>query len=406
MRETGAAGRDTAVIPSSVRGSNQSGLRAHNERLVLSILRRHGPLAKAPISRMTGLSAQTVSVIMRRLEEDGLLLRGEPVRGKVGQPSVPMALNPEGALFFGLKIGRRSLDLVMIDFTGGVLGRRRMTHAYPDPDKTVRFAVEGVQAMLDRLDVPLRGRVCGLGIATPFFLWDWARAIGVPPSDMASWRTRDIAAEIEAGVGLPTFLQNDATSACGAELVFGEARDSQDFVYFYIGFFVGGGLVLDGRLHTGRTGNSAALGSMPVPGPDGGSRQLIEVASLACLERLVVAEGLSAESLWEEPETWSVPVRLVDQWIAEAADGLAHAIAASASIVDIGSALIDGWLPATVRAELVRAVRARINDIDLAGLAPPAIETGSVGPDARALGAASLPLSESFLVDPSAMLKP
>ena len=67
-----------------IRGSNQSGMRAHNERLVLSILRRLGPMAKADIARMTGLSAQTVSVIMRALETDGLLAKGEPVRGRVG----------------------------------------------------------------------------------------------------------------------------------------------------------------------------------------------------------------------------------------------------------------------------------------------------------------------------------
>ena len=91
------------------KGTNQSGMRAHNERLVLSLVRREA-LAKSDIARMTGLSAQTVSVIMRALEQDGLLLRGDPVRGKVGQPSVPMHLAADGAFFYGLKVGRRSAD--------------------------------------------------------------------------------------------------------------------------------------------------------------------------------------------------------------------------------------------------------------------------------------------------------
>jgi DNA-binding transcriptional ArsR family regulator len=99
-----------------LRGSNQSGMRDHNERLVLSLLRQHGALAKSDIARITGLSAQTISVIMRALEQDGLLLRGEPVRGRIGQPSVPMHLNPEGALFLGLKIGREpAKDLSLPD---------------------------------------------------------------------------------------------------------------------------------------------------------------------------------------------------------------------------------------------------------------------------------------------------
>ena len=46
----------------------------------------------ADIARQTQLTAQTISLILKRLEADGLLLRGEPVRGKVGQPSVPLPL--------------------------------------------------------------------------------------------------------------------------------------------------------------------------------------------------------------------------------------------------------------------------------------------------------------------------
>ena len=82
----------TVGVDGYVRGSNQTGVRAYNERLVLSIIRQGGPLPKAAIARLTGLSAQTVSVIMRALEEDGLLTKGDPVRGKVGQPSVPLGL--------------------------------------------------------------------------------------------------------------------------------------------------------------------------------------------------------------------------------------------------------------------------------------------------------------------------
>ena len=61
-------------------GSNQTRVRAYNERLLLSLVRRHGSQPKAEIARRTGLSAQTVSVIMRALEKDGLLLRGDPTK--------------------------------------------------------------------------------------------------------------------------------------------------------------------------------------------------------------------------------------------------------------------------------------------------------------------------------------
>jgi hypothetical protein len=72
------AGEDrTSSVISSMRGSNQSGLRAYNQRLVLSLVYAHGNLAKKDISRMTGLSAQTGSVIMRELEAEDLIVKGE-----------------------------------------------------------------------------------------------------------------------------------------------------------------------------------------------------------------------------------------------------------------------------------------------------------------------------------------
>ena len=93
-------------------GVNQSGVRAHNERLILSVLQRNGAMPGSDIARVTGLSPQTVSVILRKLVNDALILRRAPVKGRVGKPSVPMELNPEGLFSVGLKIGRRSADLL------------------------------------------------------------------------------------------------------------------------------------------------------------------------------------------------------------------------------------------------------------------------------------------------------
>ncbi|NJM84385.1 MAG: winged helix-turn-helix transcriptional regulator, partial [Tabrizicola sp.] len=138
-------------------------MRAHNERLVLSLVRRSGALAKSDIARISGLSAQTVSVIMRALEQDGLLLRGVPLRGKIGQPSVPMSLNADGAFFFGLKIGRRSADLALVDFLGRVRGARRRIYRYPTPDAVVAFVREAQPALTALLPEAERGRIGGMG---------------------------------------------------------------------------------------------------------------------------------------------------------------------------------------------------------------------------------------------------
>src|SRR5580700_382338 len=126
------------------RGTNQSGVKLYNERLVLSLIRSNGSLSKTEIARRTGLSNQTSSVIMKQLESEGLLIKGTPIRGKVGQPSVPMFLNPEGAFSIGFKFGRRSADLVLMDFVGRVRQVLRETYAYPTPNELERFVRSGV----------------------------------------------------------------------------------------------------------------------------------------------------------------------------------------------------------------------------------------------------------------------
>lgn len=383
------------------RGTNQSGMRDHNERLVLSLVRLHGSLPKSDIARMTGLSAQTVSVIMRELERDGLLLKLAPQRGKIGQPSVPMSLNPDGAFFIGLKIGRRSSDLVLIDFLGTVRASLQLSYRYPVPRETVEFVRSGMQELRNSLSASQQKRIAGLGIAMPFELWSWADTAGAPREIMDEWRHRDIRGEIQLLCDFPVHIQNDATSACGAELVFGQTGALRDFVYFYIGAFAGGGIVLDSRLYSGPTGNAGALGSMLIPARGNKPTQLIDIASIAVLEKRLNANGVDAPHLWTTPQEWGDLGPTVDEWILDAANALAHAIAASTAVIDFEAAVIDGWMPASVRARLVEAVRHAMAGIDAEGIFIPPIHQGTVGVQARALGAASLPLSERFLIGPT-----
>lgn len=380
------------------RGTNQAGMRAYNERLVLTLVRRHGSLAKTDIARMTGLSAQTVSVIMRHLEADRLLLRGEPQRGRVGQPSVPLSINPDGAFFIGVKVGRRGLDIVLVDFVGTIRRLVSFAYPYPTPAETVARILDEARNCADLLG-PKAERIAGLGLAQPFALWEWAEEIGAPAEDLAPWRQADIRAELAAVMPYPVYLQNDATAACGAELAFGDNSGLSDFIYFHIGAFIGGGVVLNGGLFAGRTGNAAALGSMPVPDGRGGTEQLIDQGSLVVLERAVAAAGLPVAALYDPEADWSRFGAHLDGWLATAARGIAHAIAAASAIIDVEAAVIDGAFPAAIRERLLRLVGLEIGRLDLSGIDPPRLLPGSIGPVARALGGASLPLFDHYLVE-------
>ena len=387
-----------------MRGSNQSGLRAHNERAVLSLIRGHGVMAKADIARRTGLSPQTASVIMRVLEAEELVLRDAPRRGRVGQPSIPMRLNPDGAFSLGLKIGRRSVELVLMDFVGTIRARRRRTYPLPKVDEIKAFVAEAVTDVLLAIDDRGRTRVAGLGVAMPDALWDWAEELGAPAGKMDEWRHVDIAAELATLTGQPVQLANDATAACAAEHVFGTSKCA-DYVYFFIGAFIGGGIVIDGDLIVGRSGNAGALGSMPVPrpsGPDGqpgGYDQLINSASIHVLEKMLRAEGRDPLQLWEIEGEWPALGPILDRWLAIAAKGLAHAIVAATSVYDFESAIIDGSFPEEVRARLVAQTSLALEEIRREGLSPLTVRAGTIGVCAREMGGASLPFFARFLLD-------
>ena len=386
-------------------GANQVRVRAYNERLVLSLVRRHGALSKADIARRTGLSAQTVSVIMRLLEKEGLLLRDEPVRGRVGQPSVPMRLNADAVLSFGVKIGRRSADLVLMDFVGTIRKQLHKTYAYPLPHEILGFVIDGIREIESEMTDDERQSIAGIGIAAPFELWSWAEEVGAPEGAMDVWRGFDLQIEIGARLPHPVYLQNDATSACGAELVFGVGARYPDFVYMFIGSFIGGGIVLNSSIFVGRTGTAGAIGPLPVRNRDGETRQLLKIASIFVLENLLREHGIDPQPLWYSADDWIDFGPPLETWIRDTATALAQAIVAAASIIDFSAAVIDGGFPDWVRRRVVEATINAASELDLQGVVMPEIVEGSVGTQARAIGGASLPIFARYLIDQNILFK-
>lgn len=350
-----------------------------NERRILSLIRRHGAVARAALAQASGLSPQAVSNLTKKLMDQGLVTEQEVVRGKVGQPTTPLALAPDGALFLGLKLGRRLSELALVDFVGQVKIHRQELYPFPQPDRILTFARQGIATVLASLPDNLRERVAGLGVAMPFRLWDWGE-------EMAPWKDRDLRAELAAELPVPVFLENDATSACGGELVFGHQTLPRDFLHVYIAHFPGGGLVLDGKLRFGPQRNAAALGSILLP--SGG--ELVDHASVASLERRL------GRSLPPDDSGWDVPAPIEAEWVERAGAALACVALTAVSIADLPLVVIDGAIPSATRARLVQATRRAMVDLPHRGIVAPEIVEGTLGRSARILGAAALPLSHFF----------
>ena len=328
MEETGILRTGTAAVAERYhRGTNQSGMRDYNERLALSLVRRHGSLSKTEIARLTKLSAQTVSVIMRELEDEGLLLRNEPMRGKIGQPSIPMSLNPEGAFFLGLKIGRRSAELVLIDFLGAVRAMLQLSYRYPTPRETVEFVGEGIKRIragltrgAGRAHRRARHRHAVRAVELGRRRRRAARrdgATGATATSAPTSRRRSVSRSICR----TTRPRPAAPSWCSAAA----ARRATSSIST--------SAPSPAAASCSMAGSMAARPAMPArsarcrcPAPTATPRQLIDIASIAMLEKALNANGRDASHLWTSPQDWGDLGDELDQWIVSAANGLAYAI--------------------------------------------------------------------------------
>ena len=394
------------------RGSNHVGMRQFNERVVLQAVRLHGSVPKAELARLTGLSAQTIGLITTRLEDDGLLLRHAPVRGRIGQPSVPLALNPDGAFALGIKLGRRSTDCLLVDFTGQVRQRQTVNYDFPDAATLLPTIAAQIQAIERGMDA-LTPRLVGVGVAAPFNLGGWHKMLGLPQGSSDRWNQIDLAAEVQAMTATPVSFAKDTQAACVAELVAGRGRDLKSFLYLFVDTFVGGGVVINSHLHGGVHGNSGAVASLPLhlAEPHTADRglqlpeQLIGQASLWELEQRFLAAGLAPEAAYDDRATTEPFAAHTAQWIANAARALAHCAVGGTAFMDLDAVVIDGSFSRTMLTELLAQTTQALDDYNWEGLWRPQLLAGDIGSDARALGGALLPLHENFAPDRDLFLK-
>jgi predicted NBD/HSP70 family sugar kinase len=389
------------------RGSNQVGMRQFNERVVLQAVRLRPGSSKADIARLTRLSTQTVSLIIDRLLADELLIKLDPQRGKVGQPSVPIALNPDGAFSIGIKVGRRSCDVLLVDFVGQVRDRAQLNYDFPDPETLFGFIAKQLNVLATRLG-DLRERLHGVGIAAPLSLDGWQKLLGVTPERATRWRDVDIGNAVQQMTELPVQLAKDTSAACVAELVAGRGRSIKSYLYVFFDTFVGGGLVVDSHLHSGLRGNAGAVGSMPLHSAQhrqGSPMQFLGVASLFSLEQRYIEAGLAADASTDERALQAPWLACTEEWLAQSASALAMVVSSAACLLDFDGVIVDGIMHRRLLARLLDATRLAMQTYNWEGVQQPPLYEGVIGADARAIGGAMLPLYSNFAPDRDLFLK-
>ncbi len=388
--------------PRLMRGSNHNGMRQFNERIVLQAIRHHGAIAKADLARLTQLSTQTVAIIVNRLLNDGLLVKQAPVRGRIGQPSVPMAINPDGAYSLGLQVGRRSLEVLVADFLGQTRHRLQYHYRYPDPDAVLPFIRQGLAEMQARMG-PDWTRMVGIGLTAPLSMHRWTELLGGEAAPaLARWAQLDLLKEVQGLTDLPVEFAKDTAAACMAEMLQGRGRQVDSFLYIFVGTFVGGGLVMAGQIMAGPHGNAAAIGSMPVglahaPGDAPGKpAQLLQIASGWQLEQALEQNGFEPQLVHDDHIMAPAYAASTGPWLAQASRALAMAVVSATALLDVSVVVIDGSLGRPLLDALIAATRDQLQNYNLEGLSAPTLMAGQVGAHARALGGAQLPLHSQF----------
>jgi len=391
------------------RGSSQGGLRQYNERVVLQAIRLNGSLPGAEIARVTHLTAQTVSMITKRLLDDGLLVKGEPQRGKVGQPSVPLALNPDGAFAVGIKVGRRSMDTLLVDFTGAARERWSIDYHHPDPDVLRAEIGARLRELRRKLGPTKRDLVQGVGIAAPLSLGGWQSLLDMPPHVAEKWNRTDLRAQVAALTDWPVALLKDTAAACVAELVAGRGRSVKSFLYIFVDTFIGGGLVIDSHLRSGLHGNAGAIGSLPLGlAPERSAdapAQLLSVASLLNLERLYEAAGLDTAAALDARALEPAWRDATERWLRDAGAAIALAVNSAACLLDLDGVIVDGSFSRELLGALLAATGSALGRYSWEGVVRPQLQPGTIGLDARAIGGALLPLYANFAPDRDLFLK-
>ncbi|MEC5183071.1 putative NBD/HSP70 family sugar kinase [Cryobacterium sp. MP_3.1] len=250
------------------RGTNLPRMGDFNAAVVLDAIRRSvNGLSRVELGHSTGLSAQTVSNICRRLIDRDMVLEAGKASSGPGKPRTILKLNPGGVYAVGVHLDPAVMTFAILDLTGAVVHRSRSaTPAASDPDHVVRHIAEEIERLIREAGVD-RAKIAGLGVATPGPI-DPERGTVVDPPHLLGWHLVPLRDALAQATGFEVIVDKDVTAAAVAEMWAGGPSGVGSFVFFYLGTGIGAGLVLRDEVVRGSSHNSGEIGHIIVD-PDG-----------------------------------------------------------------------------------------------------------------------------------------
>jgi predicted NBD/HSP70 family sugar kinase len=363
-------------------------LRAINERTVLDFIRQRGPVSRAQISRVSGLSKPTVSLALGALESARLVREAGRSSGGKGPSALLYELNPRAGWVVGIDVGRAWVRAALADLTGEIVARRDERARVRSSQTLIAQLGEIAHALADEAGLRWR-QVTFATIGSPGVFHPELGQVALAHS-LPGWGRQGLVEAVQRELGTNIAFENDVNLAALGEQWRGLGKGVDDFVVLHIGTGVGVGLVLGGRLYRGSSGAAGEVGYLPLFGTNP-SDPLIR--RLGALDAVAGASGVVAEAQrlgMRSPLTAKkvfASARKGDgagtKTVAGEARWIALAIAAVVSVVDPELVILGGGIGANGDLLLERIER------ELATVSPfhPRIEVSALREDATLNGA-------------------
>jgi predicted NBD/HSP70 family sugar kinase len=398
-------------------GSNLPAVGGYNQAVILDAVRRADDgISRVEVARSTGLSAQTVTNIVRRLIREGLVVEAGTRGNGVGKPRTILRLEPRGRLAVGVHLDPSVITIVLLDLAGSVVSHRRLrTTSTAKASRTMTRIVRGVKSLVAEAAID-PSRLIGVGIAAPGPI-DMASGVVLDPPLLTGWHDVPVRDQLAEALDLPVSLEKDVTAAAIAELWMDTAGERNDMAFFYCGTGIGVGMVSRGEVIRGFSNNAGDVGSLIVGGSCDREDRRWRLGG-ALMPRLMVADAISAGIIAGDAASMTTAevgqafselaadddaraARLVDAAVTDLAEGLVIL----ANVLDMDHVVFGGPFFAPLRAAFLERIPEMVMGSPLYTLPHPITFTESaIGEDVAAVGAACLVLDETLSPRPQAFL--
>lgn len=371
------------------------------QSLILSEIRRNAPVTRSELARRTGYTPATVTHAVASLLSFGIVEELGRRQQSRGQPPIELRIRPQAAYSIGAHLEHREISCVLADADGTALAKHSEVIEPGNSSEVLARLERACADLLEAVDID-RGRLMGVGLAA-FGPIDLQKGTVSPPIYAEDWLAVPVRDALAQALGLPVYLDNNATAAAIGEHWYGAARPFQNFLHIFLGFGLGGGLFLGGRVFRGTSGNAGEVGHMIVDMPGrpwfrGSPGSLESEVSLLSLERRI-GPFQPADLL---PRFEIGDAELLG-WLEAGSRRLAQVAVSVDQLLDLEAIILGGLLPSAILDFLLERVRGHIDRLEMSSRAHRAqLLAGKIGAESPALGAATLPIYDAFLPAPNA----